>query len=45
MSLEIPSKVEIERASYDEFGALWGQCRFGEQRLGQANDNKINNYY
>ncbi|MCU1732941.1 MULTISPECIES: hypothetical protein [unclassified Pseudomonas] len=34
--MENGPKLEIERATYDEFLALWSQDAFKQQRLGQA---------
>jgi hypothetical protein len=35
-ALEIRIRPEIERATYDEFLALWDRGAFENQRLGQA---------
>lgn len=32
----IDDALELERARYEEFQALWVQADFGDQRLGQA---------
>ncbi|WP_110970130.1 hypothetical protein [Pseudomonas huaxiensis] len=34
--MENGPKLEIERATYDEFLALWSQGAFKQQRFGQA---------